>query len=43
VGGVVSAGVRRGIGPRLTLRSHAMSGDEIGVATRVELGLVLTR
>ncbi len=43
VGGVVSAGVRRGIGPRLTVRSHAMSGDGIGVATRVELGLVLTR
>ncbi len=43
VGVVISAGVRRGIGPRLTLRSHAMSGDELGVATRVEFGLVLTR
>ncbi len=42
-GGVISAGVRRGIGPRLTLRTHAMSGDEIGVTTRAELGLVITR
>lgn len=43
VGGVISAGVRRGIGPRLTVRSHAMSGTELGLATRVELGVVLTR
>ena len=41
--GVGSAGVRRGIGPRLTLRTHAMSGDEIGVTTRAEFGLVITR
>ncbi len=42
-GGVISAGVRRGIGPRLTIRTHAMSGDEIGVTTRAEFGLVITR
>lgn len=43
VGGVISAGVLRGRGPRLTLRTYAMSGDELGVASRFEVGWVLTR
>lgn len=43
VGGVITAGVHRGRGPRLTLRTYAMSGDESGVASRFELGYVLTR
>ncbi len=43
VGGAVSAGVRRGIGPRLTIRSHAMFAGEVRRTTRAELGLVLTR
>jgi hypothetical protein len=42
-GGAISAGARRGIGPRLTVRTHAMSGQGSHVTTRVELGLVLSR